>query len=69
MQLALLGLAGVEQARVFLASHKVHVTYDPEQVSIADIVAAIRAAPAAGESRDYDAVPLGGGPPTPPASQ
>jgi copper chaperone CopZ len=54
VQLALDGLAGVEQVRVLLAAHELQVTYDPDTVSREDIEQAVRAAPAAGESGDYD---------------
>ena len=58
MQLALDGLAGVTHVRVLLPSHELQVTYDPDKISPQDIVAAVRQAPAAGESGSYDAEPL-----------
>lgn len=58
MQLALDGLEGVEQVRVLLPAHELQVTYDPKKVRQEDIERAVRAAPAAGESGDYDLTPI-----------
>jgi copper chaperone CopZ len=58
VQLALVGLDGVEQVRVLVPSHELQVTYDPTRISAEDITRAVRAAPASGESGNYDAAPL-----------
>jgi copper chaperone CopZ len=58
VQLALDGLAGVTHVRVLLPSHELQVTYDPDKITPQDIVAAVRHAPAAGESGGYDAEPI-----------
>lgn len=58
MQLALDGLEGVERVRVLLPAHELQVTYDPEKVRPEDIERAVRAAPAVGESGDYDLAPI-----------
>jgi copper chaperone CopZ len=68
VQLALDGLAGVTEVRVLLPSHELQVTYDPDKVTPQDIVAAVRHAPAAGESGSYDAEPLDRAPQTTPPS-
>jgi copper chaperone CopZ len=71
VQLALVGLDGVQQVRVLVPSRELQVTYDPARITAEDIVRAVRAAPAAGESGSYDAAPLasnkadGEPPPTP----
>lgn len=66
MQLALVGLDGIEQVRVFLGSSTLQITHDPEKIAVDDIAAAVRHAPAAGQSGGYDAVLLGGEPGGPP---
>lgn len=58
MQLALVGLAGIEQVRVLVPAHELLVTYDPEKISAKEISDAVRRAPAAGESGNYGAVPF-----------
>jgi copper chaperone CopZ len=68
VQLALDGLAGVREVRVLLPAHELQVTYDPDKITPQDIVAAVRRAPAAGESGGYDAEPLDpAAPATPPS--
>lgn len=56
MQLALDGLDGIKQVRVLVAAKDLAVTYDPQRITPSAIIQAIRHAPAAGESGDYDAV-------------
>jgi copper chaperone CopZ len=58
VQLALVGLAGIEQVRVLVPSHELLVTYDPEKISAKEISDAVRRAPAVGESGNYGAVPF-----------
>ncbi len=58
MQLALVGLAGIEHVRVLVPVQQLRVTYDPDKITPREITDAVRRAPAAGESGNYDAVPL-----------
>jgi len=58
VQLALAGLDGVQQVRVLVPARELQVRYDPTRISPDDIIRAVRAAPAAGESGNYDAAPL-----------
>jgi copper chaperone CopZ len=58
VQLALGGLDGVQQVRVLVPSRELEVSYDPARLTPEDIIRAVRAAPAAGESGNYDAAPL-----------
>jgi copper chaperone CopZ len=60
VQLALVGLEGIEQVRVLVASHELQVTFDPQRISAQEIAEAVRRAPAAGRSGNYDAVPAEG---------
>ena len=63
MQLALDGLDGVKRVRVLVSSKDLAVTYDPQRISPNAIIQAIRHAPAAGESGNYDAALLPGAAP------
>ncbi len=55
--LAVDGVEGVEQARVLVAAKELQVTYDPSKTNAQAIIDAVRAAPAVGQSGNYDAVP------------
>jgi copper chaperone CopZ len=55
--LAVDGVEGVKQARVLIPAKELQVTYDPSKTNTQAIIDAVRAAPAAGQSGDYDAVP------------
>jgi copper chaperone CopZ len=68
VQLALVGLDGIKRVRVLVPSRELEVTYDPQRISSDAIADAVRRAPAAGESGNYNAVPLpvdSAAPPTP----